>query len=257
MGSFFGHSVFDDKGEQVLSRYEGEAGFVLMDVRIHRVKEGEERTFSSANEEIAVLLLSGAVHFFCAGISQEASRSDVFTEGAWCVHVAAGGAISVKALAGSELLVQCAENDASFPAELYRPKDVSWRHVGIENARRRVGTIFDHDISPLSNMVLGETINDKGNWAGYPPHRHPQPELYYFRFARPEGFGACFVGDEVFKSVDGSFSAIPGGVLHPQAAAPGYEMYTCWMIRHLPGRPWLQTDRSEDERYAWLHGANP
>ena len=27
-------------------------------------------------------------------------------------------------------------------------------------------------------------------------------------------------------------------------------------IRHLPGNPWLQTDRCEDERYTWLHDAD-
>ena len=63
------------------------------------------------------------------------------------------------------------------------------------------------------------------------------------------------LGDQVFKSTDGSFSAIPGGELHPQAVAPGFQMYTCWMIRHLDGNPWLQTDRNEDERYLWLHDA--
>ena len=57
------------------------------------------------------------------------------------------------------------------------------------------------------------------------------------------------------KSTDESFSAIPGGELHPQAVAPGYQMYTCWMIRHIDGNPWLQTDRCEDERYTWLHDA--
>ena len=31
--------------------------------------------------------------------------------------------------------------------------------------------------------------------------------------------------------------------------------YTCWMIRHLPGNPWLQTDRCEDDAYTWLHAA--
>ena len=85
--------------------------------------------------------------------------------------------------------------------------------------------------------------------------RHPQPECYYFKFDHPEGFGASCVGDQVFKSVDGSFSAIPGGELHPQAVAPGFQMYTCWMIRHIDGNPWLQTDRCEDERYLWLHEA--
>ena len=54
------------------------------------------------------------------------------------------------------------------------------------------------------------------------------------------------------KSVDGSFSAIPGGALHPQALPPGFQMYTCWMIRCLDGNPWLRTDRCEGEHYTWL-----
>ena len=32
-------------------------------------------------------------------------------------------------------------------------------------------------------------------------------------------------------------------------------MYNCWMIRHLDGNPWLQTDRCEDEAFTWLHDA--
>jgi len=102
-------------------------------------------------------------------------------------------------------------------------------------------------------MVLGEVLNDRGNWSGYIPHEHPQPETYYFLFDREEGFGASFVGDAVYKSTHGSFSAIPGGVTHPQVCAPGYRMYTCWMIRHLDGNPW--TDRIDDIRYTWLYDA--
>ena len=138
-------------------------------------------------------------------------------------------------------------------------EEAAWKYSSVGKfgnvAKRRVSTIFDHDIAPYSNMVLGEVLNDRGNWSGYLPHRHPQPETYFFKFDHPEGFGASFVGDEVFKSVDNSFSAIPGGKLHPQSVAPGYQMYTCWMIRHLEGNPWLQTDRCEDEAYVWLHDA--
>lgn len=165
----------------------------------------------------------------------------------------------MEAKADSEILVQSTMNDQTFESKLYAPEDAPWGYSCVGKfgnvAKRRVNTIFDHDIAPYSNMVLGEVLNDRGNWSGYLPHRHPQPETYYFLFDHPEGFGASFVGDQVFKSTDGSFSAIPGGELHPQAVAPGYQMYTCWMIRHLDGNPWLQTDRNEDERYVWLHDA--
>ena len=153
----------------------------------------------------------------------------------------------------------CTKNEKDFGAKLKKPEDAPWGYSCVGKfgnvAKRRVNTIFDHDISPESNMVLGEVLIDSGNWSGYLPHSHPQPETYFFKFDHPEGFGASFVGDQVFKSTDESYSAIPGGELHPQAVAPGYQMYTCWMIRHIDGNPWLQTDRCEDERYTWLHDA--
>ena len=257
--ALFGYPEFDASGEMILTTYDNAYKAMLMDVRVYKMAEGEERSFARAGEEIAVLLLSGKIEFVWAEGSEEASRKDVFTEGPWCVHASQNNEITVKALAETEILVQCTKNDNDFATRLYKPEDAPWKYSNVGNfgnvAKRRVNTIFDHDINPASNMVLGEVLNDRGNWSGYLPHRHPQPETYFFKFDRPEGFGASFVGDEVFKSVDNSFSAIPGGELHPQSAAPGFQMYTCWMIRHLDGNPWLQTDRCEDDRYVWMHDA--
>ncbi len=255
----FGYPSFDEKGEQILTTYDNEYSDMMMDIRVYRMGEGEKKEFLRDGEETAVLLLSGNIVYSWDGGEKEVSRKDVFTEGPWALHVSSGKKITVSAVKPSEILVQCTKNDASFDSKLYAPEDAPWGYSAVgkfgNTAKRRVNTIFDHDICPESNMVLGEVLNDRGNWSGYLPHRHPQPETYYFKFDRPEGFGASFVGDRVFKSVDGSFSAIPGGELHPQSAAPGYQMYTCWMIRHLPGNPWLQTDRCEDERYVWMHEA--
>lgn len=259
MGKVFGYPEYDASGERILSTYDNEYSAMLMDIRVYKMNAGETRTFQREGEEIAILLLNGNITYNWEGKSETVTRKDVFTEGPWCLHICTGTKAEVTANAFTEILVQCTKNDTVFPARFYAPEDAPWKYSSKGKfgnvANRQVNTIFDHDIAPYSNMVLGEVLNDKGNWSGYLPHRHPQPECYYFLFDRPEGFGASFVGDQVFKSVDGSFSAIPGGELHPQAVAPGFTMYTCWMIRHLPGNPWLQTDRCEDERYVWLHDA--
>ena len=259
MSSVFGYPEFDKNGEMILTTYDNEYKDMMMDIRVCRIAAGETRKFLRAVEETAVLLLSGKITYRWEQKQRTVSRKDVFTEDPWCVHVCGGTAVEVEAAEDSEILVQCTQNVREFPARLYSPQDAPWNDSCQGKfgnvAKRRVSTIFDHDISPESNMVLGEVLNDRGNWSGYLPHRHPQPETYFFKFDRPEGFGASFVGDQVFKSVNNSFSAIPGGELHPQAAAPGFQMYTCWMIRHLDGNPWLQTDRCEDERYTWLHDA--
>lgn len=259
MGKVFGYPTFDANGEKILTTYENEYKEMMMDIRVYRMESGEVRTFKREGEEMAVLLLSGKAEFTWEKEKAEVSRKDVFTEGPWCVHVCTETKVRVTAMDKTEILVQCTKNETEFAARLYCPEDAPWGYSSVGKfgnvAKRRVNTIFDHDIAPYSNMVLGEVLNDRGNWSGYLPHRHPQPETYYFKFDRPEGFGASYIGEQVFKSVDGSFSAIPGGQLHPQAVAPGFQMYTCWMIRHLPGNPWLQTDRCEDERYTWLHDA--
>lgn len=260
MSKLFGVPGLSKSGEQILTTYSNEYSDMMMDIRVFRLRAGETRNFTRKGEEVAVLLLSGKITFIFDGRTEKASRKNVFAEGPWCAHVCAGTPVSVKADSDAEILVQCTKNTNTFQTEFHAPADAPWQYSAKDKfggvAQRRVNTLFDHDNSPLSNMVLGEVLNDRGNWSGYLPHSHPQPEAYYFKFDRPEGFGASFVGDQVFKSVDGSFSAIPGGALHPQAVAPGFQMYTCWMIRHLDGNPWLQTDRCEDERYTWLHDAD-
>ncbi|MGN0333547.1 MAG: 5-deoxy-glucuronate isomerase [Lachnospiraceae bacterium] len=259
MSNLFGYPNFDENGEMILTTYENEYSAMMMDVRVYNVKAGQIREFGRQGEETAILLLSGKLAFQWEGKEETVSRKDVFTEGPWALHTCTDVPVSVIAKEDTEILVQCTKNENKFESRLYAPEDAPWGYSCVGKfgnvAKRRVNTIFDHDICPESNMVLGEVLNDRGNWSGYLPHRHPQPETYFFKFDRPEGFGASFVGDQVFKSVNNSFSAIPGGELHPQAVAPGFQMYTCWMIRHLDGNPWLQTDRCEDERYTWMHDA--
>lgn len=259
MGKLFGYPEFDINGEEILCTYDNDYSEMMMDVRVYRIAAGKSKAFCRTGEETAVLLLSGKTELEWDGKKEEVSRESVFTQGPYALHVCTGKNITVKALEDSEILVQCTKNETVFDSKLYVPKDAPWGYSCVGKfgnvAKRRVNTIIDKEIAPYSNMVLGEVLNDRGNWSGYLPHRHPQPECYYFKFDRPEGFGASFVGDEVFKSVDNSFSAIPGGALHPQAVAPGFQMYTCWMIRHLEGDPWLQTTRNEDEKYIWMHNA--
>ncbi len=116
--------------------------------------------------------------------------------------------------------------------------------------RREIKTLFDHESAPWSNMVLGEVLNYPGKWSSYPPHHHPQPEVYFHRFDKPQGFGASFANGEIYTSRQNGLTVINHG-FHSQAAAPGYAMVYVWGIRHLPGDPWKKT-RIDDPEHAWL-----
>ncbi|MDR0885327.1 MAG: 5-deoxy-glucuronate isomerase [Clostridiales Family XIII bacterium] len=251
----FGYPEYDANGEMILSTYDNAYRDMLMDVRNYKLQAGDVRTIEKAGEEVAVLLYNGDITVSWNDKEENATRTSVFEEGPYALHVPKGTKITVKANAESEILVQATQNEGDFDAKWYTPADAPWGYSskGLfgDTALRRVNTLFDYNTAPYSNMVLGEVLNDRGNWSGYIPHDHPQPELYYFLFDREEGFGASFVGDDVFKSTHKSFSAIPGGKVHPQVCAPGYMMYTCWMIRHLDGNPW--TDRIDDPRFTWLY----
>ena len=110
MSKVFGYPEFNENGEQILTTYDNDYKAMLMDIRVYRMKAGEEKIFQKDGEETAVLLLSGSIEFEFDGQKEKADRKDVFTEGPWCVHVCTGSKVSVKALVNSEILVQSTKN---------------------------------------------------------------------------------------------------------------------------------------------------
>ena len=254
MSKPFAYPEFDENGVKVLSRAGDAVNDMMMNITVYRMKAGEERAFLREKEEMAVLLVTGDVTFSWNGQTKTGHRDSFIEEGPYCLHSPKGVAVTVRANFDSEVLVQTTENLRNFDPVFYRPEDCRDDIFGLDvfdnKMKRTVRTVFDYKNSPYSNMVNGEVINHQGGWSSYTPHHHPQPEVYYYRYERPEGFGACFLGDEVYKIKDGSCACIPGGVTHPQVTAPAFPMYYCWMIRHLEGNPW--TDRIVDPRYTWI-----
>ncbi len=253
MSKEFSYPEFE-KGAKILSSAGDAVNDMMMDITVYRMAAGESRTFCYETEEMAVLLVLGNITFRWEGREETGLRHSFIEEGPYCLHVSRGTSVTVSALADSEVLVQRTENAGAFSSVFYRPQDCRNDIFGLGvldgKLERTVRTVFDYKNAPYSNMVNGEVINHQGGWSSYTPHHHPQPEVYYYRYERPEGFGACFIGDNAYKIRDGAVAAIPGGKTHPQVTAPAFPMYYCWMIRHLPGNPW--TDRVVDPRYTWI-----
>lgn len=245
---------FDSVGKKTVARIDGTNREMLMDITVYKLNKGSVLEYIEKDKETAVLLLEGAVSYAWLSGEEKAQRKDVFTQPPYCLHVCRGIKVKVAALEECEILVQATENDKDFECRFYKPEDCKIELMGETQwegtAKREVLTIFDYGNAPYSNMVIGEVITKAGRWSSYVPHSHEQPEVYYYKFDKPQGFGAAFIGDSAYKVTDGSAAAIPGGLTHPQAAAPGYNMYYCWMIRHLPDNPW--TTRDIDPVHEWL-----
>lgn len=241
-------------GYNVLTEMDGKHKDMMMDIGIYKLEKGEEQVCIDDAKETAFLLLSGKILIKWDGNEKEIERHSLFNEDPWCLHVSKKVKVEIKALDDAEVLVQKTDNDKEFESKLYSPEDcrsdIFGQGVWNDTARRVVRTVFDYSNAPYSNMVIGEVITYPGKWSSYPPHHHPQPEVYYYRFNKPQGFGCSVIGDKVYKTTDHSMATIPGGLVHPQTSAPGYAMYYCWMIRHLKDNPW--TDRIDDKAHEWL-----
>ncbi|MCL2447024.1 MAG: 5-deoxy-glucuronate isomerase [Oscillospiraceae bacterium] len=228
---------------------------MLMDNTIYRMVEGSSLQLRIRGNEIAVVLIEGKVRLSWEDNERVAERPNPIDYPGTCLHVCRDVQVTIASLAdNTEILIQSTENPREFPATLYTPEKA---RVGIfgegqfqGKALRRVTTYFDIHNAPYSNMVCGEIVQPQGGWSSYPPHEHPHPEVYYYRFDKPQGFGACFLDDDVYKIRDRSFAAIEGGKYHPQVTAPGYAMMYVWMIRHFDGYPW--DERNFHPEHQWL-----
>lgn len=243
-----------EKGYNEITSMEGIGAEMLMDIGIYKMAGGERKVFLDEEKEMAFSLYIGEVTFLWEGKSATATRESLFDENPTVLHVSRGVEVVLEAKTDVEVLIQKTTNDRKFDAVFYKPEecraDIFGENVWGDTAKRVVRTVFDYSNAPYSNMVIGEVINAPGKWSSYIPHGHDQPEVYYYRFDRIQGFGAGFIGDELYKIVDNSALCIPGGPTHPQVTAPGYAMHYTWMIRHLKDNPWVS--RVNDPQHEWL-----
>jgi len=215
---------------------------MLMDFGILRLAAGQMHE-ECRDQECAYLLVSGKVAMSWEGKTQEMERINCFDASPWVLHVPAGTKVTVTGVGpDSEIAVQRTKNPRSFASRLYRPEDTPDENRGAgtmkETCTRCVRTVFDYSTAPYSNMVLGEVINYPGKWSSYPPHIHPQPEIYYYKMNPANGYGFCEYGDDVMKVRNDDTVFIQANYTHPQVATPGYALWYLWVIRHLDGNPY-------------------
>lgn len=216
---------------------------VGLDFKIVRVAAGETYAVTDPGAELALLVITGAGELVVDGQRTTFARRSWIDENPAVAHGARGARFEVHAREASEIAVVGAANDAAFAPRLYTPPDVPVEHRGKglmgDAAYRLVRLAFDRKIAPPeAKLVLGEVVTLPGRWSSYPPHHHAQPEIYYYRFSPPHGYGHGECGDDVYRLQEHDVLRITAGRDHAQVAAPGYHMYYLWAIRHLPGKPY-------------------
>lgn len=236
---------------QVLSR---EQEPFCMDLHELNLEPGEHCDLLSNNEQVAILLKGRA----CIRLGDEeyvAARESGFDENVCAVHVSMGTSLKIFATSPCEWMVLQTPNANRFAPRIFDKNtlvDHEQRGKGMlgDTSHRIVRTFFDSRNREGSQLVVGEVVNFGGKWSSYPPHHHPQPEIYYYRFDDPRGYGHGEVGDDVYKIRDRDTLLIPPLLDHAQVSAPGYAMYYLWAIRETEPTPY--TKPIFTTQHAWL-----
>jgi 5-deoxy-glucuronate isomerase len=201
---------------------------------------GEKFERSSTVDEQCWLLAGGNACMEWDGGNAEVVRPDLFDCSPFCLSLPAKSWVKITAGSeGAQFYYSATDNPKPFRAKLFEPKDCASEMRGSgtmrETSTRIVRTVFDDTNRPESNLVIGEVIGVPGRWSSYPPHHHPQPEIYHYRFLPSNGFGLTAIGETPYLIRDRDTILIREGEVHPQVTAPGYAMWYLWIIRHLEG----------------------
>lgn len=193
-------------------------------------------------EETVFVLTAGALKF-CAGgkLLGTLARKSVFEEPPWAVYLPPETEYSLEFEKESEACLVSSPARKTKAPVLIAPKDLKFRRVGEETYFRNITDIITEGF-PAEKMLVGETINDPGNWSSYPPHKHDRnnppeevqlEEVYFFKVTPVTGFGTIRVFDEkedqLFLLRNNEVVTIPKGY-HPVAVAPKHQIYYFWAL---------------------------
>jgi 5-deoxy-glucuronate isomerase len=245
-------------GYTPITAIEGSGSDALIDFGLLRLGEGKTYSETSPHERV-FLLLHGAALLRWNGGEQRAERSTMLADLPTALHLPGGVGLALEGLAAdTEFAVAGAENRTSFAARLIGPSQIRVGEISLPSlegtADRVLRTVLDDGTAPHSNLAIGEVINQPGRWSSYPPHHHPHPEIYHFRFYPSNGFGYSGHGRDVYAVHDGDTAVIEPGAPHPQVAAPGYTMLYVWVIRHLEGNRFGGQSRIYEAEHTWVMG---
>ena len=245
------------------------AGWDWTTFHVHRLGPGDTVARPADDQERLVLLLEGHARVNAGDhdFGVIGSRMSVF-DGPPCpvVLVEPGLDVTVTAQTQALVAIAAATGGSVRRTALIEPGDILVETRGEGNTTRTIHHLLPPD-AEAGRLIAFEAYTPGGNWSSYPPHKHDTEdpprearleEIYFYRFARPEGFAFQRVYtpdrslDEIVAARDGDLVLVPGGY-HPVAAAAGYDCYYLNIMAG-PNRAWYFT---VDPDHAWLMNWNP
>jgi 5-deoxy-glucuronate isomerase len=239
-------------------------GLSFLELDIIVLNPGERHQEKLENKEGILTILSGRSRVEITDLPVEtlSSRQNVFSGKPEGAYLGSGTFFSVTAETTLEAAIFRSPVSQVLPSYFIKEEKIYSEKRGGHNFSRFVNEVVGIK-SPAARLIVGETINEAGNWSSYPPHKHDRDrmpeeslleEVYFFRFRPENGFGLMRIYTE-----DGSIDqpivirhndlvSIPKGY-HPVVAAAGYEVYYLWAL----AGPKREMKVQEDPAYSWVN----
>lgn len=247
----------------------GGRGWRWISFSTHRLGPAASIDRAGDEREVAVIVIEGTVSIEVAGRSfgDLGGRVAVFEPSpSPLLLVAPGSPIHVSARDQAAIAIAAAPGGEVRETRLVDSSAVRIEARGSGPTARTVRHLLPPEAS-AGRLIIVEVLTPGGNWSSYPPHKHdvddpPRErlleELYYYRFARPEGFAfqrvytADGALDQSLSPMDGDVVLVPRGY-HPVGAPAGYDCYYLNVMAG-PVREWRFT---LDPSHAWLMDWSP
>jgi 5-deoxy-glucuronate isomerase len=258
-----------------------DAGWRYLTFDVHRLAAGDRIERPGDGDEVLVLVLEGSATV-TAGDARDGAGGEV-AGGSWpgvggrpsvfagpppgMVLAAPGADVAVVAETAGLVGVAHAPGGPIRLTRLITPDDVKVEERGSGMTARRVHHLLPPGGDRAGRLIAFEVFTPGGNWSSYPPHKHDTEdppreayleELYFYRFALPQGFAFARVYtpdhdlDESMTPTDCDIVVVPRGY-HPVGAPAGYD---CYYLNVMAGdnRAWHFTI---DPDHAWLMDWTP
>ncbi len=245
------------------------AGWEFADIAVFRLRPGQSVAREADDRERLVLVLEGhaIVRAGDLDFGTLGTRESVFDgPPAPGVLVAPGRPCDLVAETDALVVVASAPGGPVRVTRQIAAGDVLVEARGSGQTARRIHHLLPPD-AEAGRLIAYEVFTPGGNWSSYPPHKHDTEdppvesrleEIYFYRFARPEGFAFQRVYtpdrslDESLAPGDGDVVLVPRGY-HPVGVPAGYDCYYLNIMAG-PTRAWHFTI---DPDHAWLMDWNP
>ena len=242
----------------------GECSLKKLEFGIIELDGGESLVFETADKETAFIMLEGHCDVKTEGYFFEnvGNRNNVFeNRRAESFYMPRDQKLEIVARDHIKIAV-CATPVAEKTApQVLREDHVVLKLLGEQPYQRETSFIIDGN-SNAKILTIGEAYCTKGNWAGFPPHKHDEDnmpteciaeEIYYFLFDPKQGFAVqCLYTadgslDEAYRVKNDELVEFPYGY-HTTVSTPGYQTYFLWLM----AGDHQGFNRSSDPAHAWI-----